>query len=62
MGPLSTVPRVAEAGPEVSFPACLHQDQAHTDLVPQTPCVYPKPPLKVEGLADVAPCRSLWAS
>lgn len=27
-----------------------------------TRCLYPKPPLKVEGLADMAPCHSLWAS
>lgn len=27
-----------------------------------THCLYPNPPLKVEGLADMAPCHSLWAS
>lgn len=54
--------RVAAAGPGVPFLACLHLDWAYTYLVPHTPCLYPKPPLKVEGLADMAPSCSLWAS
>lgn len=34
--PPSTPLRVAAAGPEVRFPACLRVDQAYADLLPHT--------------------------
>lgn len=60
--PPSTPLRVAAARPEVCFPACLRVDQAYADLLPHTLSLSQTPFLKVEGLADMAPCHSLWAS
>lgn len=56
--PPSRYSRVAAAGPEAPFPACLYLDQAHADLVSHTPCLYPEPPLKVEGLQTWHPAAA----
>lgn len=58
--PPSTPLRVAAAGPEVPFPACLLWARPMQISCPTLSLS--NPPLKVEGLAAMAPCHSLWAS